>query len=189
MRLDAAIGCCGWMLMEAQARLDFESIVENYSDFVYNLTYRVLGNHADAEDAAQDAFLSAYCSFQRFRGESSASTWLYSIAVNAALMKLRKDRRKDLLTQMGYDELRIISPSEGPEKLALNNELRERLEQGLGMVAPNLRAAVVLRDVQGLNNEEAAAALDISVSSLKARLHRGRVLLRKYLQDYLQQVQ
>ena len=177
------------MEMETQTRLDFESIVENYSDFVYNLTYRVLGNNADAEDAAQDAFLSAYRSFQRFRGESSVSTWLYRIAVNAALMRLRKDRRKNLLTQTGYDELRITDPSEGPEKLALIGELRERLEQGLGLVAPNLRAAVVLRDVQGLNNEEAAAVLDISVSSLKARLHRGRVLLRQYLQDYLRQVQ
>jgi RNA polymerase sigma-70 factor (ECF subfamily) len=177
------------MEMETQTRLDFESIVEKYSDFVFNLTYRVLGNHADAEDAAQDAFLSAYRSFQRFRGESSVSTWLYRIAVNAALMRLRKDRRKNLLTQTGYDELRITDPSEGPEKLALIGELRERLEQGLGLVAPNLRAAVVLRDVQGLNNEEAAAVLDISVSSLKARLHRGRVLLRQYLQDYLRQVQ
>ncbi len=177
------------MEMETQTRLDFESIVENYSDFVYNLTYRVLGNNADAEDAAQDAFLSAYRSFQCFRGESSVSTWLYRIAVNAALMRLRKDRQKNLLTQTGYDELRITNPSEGPEKQALNSELRERLEQGLGLVAPHLRAAVVLRDVQGLNNEEAAAVLDISVSSLKARLHRGRVLLRQYLQDYLQQVQ
>ena len=175
--------------METQTQLDYDSIVENYSDFVYNLTYHVLGNHADAEDAAQDAFLSAYRSFRRFRGESSVSTWLYCIAVNAALMRLRKDRQKDLLTQTGYDELRITSPSDGPEKMALNSEVLERVEKGLGMVAANLRAAVVLRDVQGLSNEEAAAALDISVSSLKARLHRGRVLLRKYLQDYLQQAQ
>tara|TARA_B100000315_G_scaffold40358_1_gene35224 strand:+ start:11579 stop:12088 length:510 start_codon:yes stop_codon:yes gene_type:complete len=169
--------------------MDFESIVEKYSDFVYNLTYRVLGNHADAEDAAQDAFLSAFRSFERFRGEASVSTWLYRIAVNAALMKMRKDRQKNLLTQTGYDDLRIASISDGPEKMALNTELRERLEQGLGLVAPNLRAAVVLRDVQGLSNEEAAAVLDISVSSLKARLHRGRILLRKYLQDYLKQAQ
>jgi RNA polymerase sigma-70 factor (ECF subfamily) len=102
-------------------------------------------------------------------------------------MRLRKDRKKNLLTQTGYDDLLITNPSEGPERLALNSELRGCLEQGLGMVAPHLRAAVVLRDVQGLNNEEAAAALGISVSSLKARPHRGRVLLRKYLQDYLQQ--
>ena len=64
----------------------FELIVEEYRDYVFNLTFRVWGNHADAEDAAQDAFMSAYNNFHRFRGESSVSTWFYRIAVNAALM-------------------------------------------------------------------------------------------------------
>ncbi len=172
---------------DSPTELDFETIVEQYSDFVYNLTYRVLANHADAEDAAQDAFLSAYRNFHRFRGESSVSTWLYRIAMNAALMRLRKDKNKKLLTQTGYDDVQLASPLEGPEKLALNSELRERLEQGLDMLAANLKAAVVLRDVQGLSNEEAAGVLKISVSSLKARLHRGRVLLRKHLEDYIHQ--
>ena len=84
------------------------------------------------------------------------------------------------------EEIELPSPLEGPEKMALNSELRENLEQGLNSLTPNLKAAVVLRDVQGLSNEEAADALKISVSSLKARLHRGRVLLRGTLQNYLQ---
>lgn len=167
----------------------FEEIVEEYGDFVYNLTYRILGNHADAEEAAQDAFLAAYRNFHRFRGESKVSTWLYRIATNAALMKLRKDRNKRTLTQTGYDEMQLTSPLEGPEKLALNSELRQHLEEGLDLLPPNLKTPVVLRDVQGLSNEEAAEVLEISVSSLKARLHRGRVLLRKYLQDYISQNQ
>ena len=129
--------------------------------------------------------MSAYRSFHRFRGESSVSTWLYRIA-NAALMRLRRDRQKRTLTQTGYDDMRLVSPAEGPEKFALNSELREHLEQGLQLLAPKLKMAVVLRDVQGLSNEEAASALKVSVSSLKARLHRGWVLLRKFLQDYLQ---
>ena len=174
--------------MEDQAVQDFDDIVTEYGDLVYNLAYRILGNSADAQDAAQDAFLSAYRNFHRFRGESKVSTWLYRIATNAALMKLRKDRPKQLLTQLGYDDMQLASPAAGPEKLALNSELREHLEQGLEMLPPNLKAAVVLRDVQGLNNEEAAEVLVVSVSSIKARLHRGRVLLRKYLQDYIQQV-
>ena len=175
--------------MEAQAQLEFESIVEEYGDFVYNLTYRVLSNHADAEEAAQDAFLSAYRNFEKFRGESKVSTWLYRIAVNAALMKLRKDKNKRTLTQSGYDEVQLVSTEEGPERQALNTELREHLQEGLDMLANNLKTAVVLRDVQGLSNEEAAEALKISVSSLKARLHRGRVLLRQHLQGYLSQHQ
>jgi RNA polymerase sigma-70 factor (ECF subfamily) len=172
---------------EDRAEQGFEDIVEEYGDFVYNLTYRILGNHADAEDAAQDAFLAAYRNFHRFRGESKVSTWLYRIATNAALMKLRKDRNPRTLTQTGYDELQLTSPLEGPEKLALNSELRQHLEEGLELLSPNLKTAVVLRDLQGLSNEEAAEVLDISVSSLKARLHRGRVLLRQHLQNYIAQ--
>ena len=172
--------------MEKAKSLNFEDIVDQYSDFVFNLAYRVLGNHADAEDAAQDAFLSAYRNFHRFRGESSVSTWLYRIAVNAALMKLRRDKNKRAQTQAGYEETQLVSPHMGPEKLALDTELRERLERGLDMLAPNLKAVVVLRDLQGLNNQEAADALDISVSSLKARLHRGRVQLREHIRDYLE---
>ena len=171
--------------MENADLLNFEDIVDQYSAFVFNLAYRVLGNHADAEDAAQDAFLSAYRNFHRFRGDSSVSTWLYRIAVNAALMKLRKDKNKRAQTQTGFEEMRLISPLEGPEKIALNSELRERLERGLDLLAPNLKAAVVLRDLQGLNNQEAANAMAISVSSLKARLHRGRVQLRGHMRDYL----
>ncbi|MFQ6026013.1 MAG: RNA polymerase sigma factor [Dehalococcoidia bacterium] len=177
------------MVTEGRSERDFESIVEEYGDFVYNLTYRVLGNSADAEDAAQDAFLAAYRNFHRFRGDSKVSTWLYRIAVNAALMKLRKDRNSRLLNQTGYEDMQLPSPMDGPEREALNSELREHLEEGLGLLPANLKTAVVLRDIQGLNNEEAAEVLNISISSLKARLHRGRVLLRKYLQDYLAQQQ
>ena len=110
---------------------------------------------------------------------------MYRIATNAALMKLRKERPRRNLTQPGYEEIELPSPGEGPEKLALNSELRQHLEQGLDMLQPNLKTAVVLRDVQGLSNEEAAHILDISVSSLKARLHRGRIFLRQHLQENL----
>ena len=171
---------------ETQDALDFEAIVEEHQGFVYNLTYRILGNYADAEEAAQDAFLSAYRNFHRFRGEAKVTTWLYRIATNAAMMKLRKDRNKRTLTETGYEDMDLVSPTRGPEELALNSELRERLQDGLEMLRPNLKAAVVLRDVQGLTNEEAAEVLNLSVSSLKARLHRRRILLRKYLQGYLQ---
>ncbi|HEU0021990.1 MAG TPA: sigma-70 family RNA polymerase sigma factor [Dehalococcoidia bacterium] len=177
------------MARENQARLAFEDIVEQHSDFVYNLTYRILNNHADAEDATQDAFVQAYRNFDRFRGDSKVSTWLYRIAVNAALMRLRKDRNRRLLTQTGYEDMQQVSSWEGPEKLALNSELREHLEEGLELLPSNLRTIVVLRDIQGLSNEEVAEVLRISISALKARLHRGRVLLRKYLVDYTEQKQ
>ena len=87
--------------MESQPTQTFEDIVTEYGDFVCNLTYRILGNHADAEDAVQGAFLAAYRNFERWGGESRISTWLYRIATNAALMKLRKERPRRNLTQTG----------------------------------------------------------------------------------------
>ena len=120
--------------MESQPTRTFEDIVTEYGDFVCNLTYRILRNHADAEDAAQGAFLAAYRNFERCRGESRISTWLYRIATNAVLMKLRKERPRRNLTQTCYEEIDLPSPGEGPEKLALNSELREHLEQGLDML-------------------------------------------------------
>lgn len=173
--------------MVNRADQKFEDIVEKYTDFVYNIAYRILGNQTDAEDASQEAFVSAYRNFHKFRGESAVSTWLYRIAVNASLMILRKDRRKNFLTATGYDDMQLVSWTEGPEHAALNTELREHLESGLALLPPQLRAVVVLRDVQGLSNEEAAQALKTSVPSLKSKLHRGRVLLRNYLDPYLAQ--
>ena len=173
--------------MGSQVQENFEAIVEKYSDFVYNVSYRILGNQADAEDASQDAFISAYRDFHKFRGEATVSTWLYRIAVNSSLMKLRKDRRRDFLTQTGYDETQLVSWTEGPERAALNTELREKLEEGLALLPPQFRAVVVLRDVQGMSNEEAASILKTTVPSLKSKLHRGRVLLRRHLDQYVKQ--
>ena len=144
-----------------------------------------MGNQADAEDAAQEAFISAYRNYHKFRGDFSVSTWLYRIAVNASLMKLRKDRRNEYLTQTGYDDTRLTSWTEGPEAAAINSELKTKLQDGLGLLPPQLRAVVVLRDVQGFSNEEAAEILDTSIPALKSKLDRGRVLLRKFLDDYV----
>ena len=173
--------------MGSQSDQDFENMVETHNQFVYNVAYRILGNEADAEDASQETFIAAYRNFDKFRGQSAVSTWLYRIAVNAALMRLRKDRRKQFLTQTGYDDTQLVSWTPGPESAALNAELKEQLENGLALLPPQLRAAVVLRDVQGLTNEEAADSLKTSVSSLKSKLHRGRVLLRQHLSQYVKQ--
>ncbi len=164
---------------------DFDAIVEKYSDFVYNVAFRMMGKPEDAEDVAQDAFVSAYRAFDRFRGDSRVTTWLYRITVNAALMRLRKEKRARTLTQTGLDDVDLPDWDASPERAASTTELGEKLSEGISMLQPELRAAVVLRDVQGLSNTEAAEVLGISVASFKSRLHRGRVLLRKYLSDYV----
>ena len=95
---------------------DFEAIVEEFSDFVYNVAFRMMGKPEDAEDVAQEAFLSAYRAFHRFRGESKVTTWLYRITVNAALMKLRKEKRSRTLTRTGLEDIDIgDSPANHPE--------------------------------------------------------------------------
>ena len=164
---------------------DFDVLVEKNSAFVYNVAYRMMGNPEDAEDVAQDAFLSAFRAFDRFRGESRATTWLYRITVNAAFMRLRKTKLSRSLTQTGVEEMEIPDWSALPQKEAANSELKEKLQEGIDRLEPDLRASVILRDVEGLSSAEAAEALDISVPALKSRLHRARVLLRQYLSDYV----
>jgi RNA polymerase sigma-70 factor (ECF subfamily) len=168
---------------------DFQSIVEKHTDLVYNVAYRMMNNAQDAEDITQEAFLSAYRSWASFRGGSSVSTWLYRITVNACLMRLRKEKRARALTETGYKDVYVIDlaadPSGSPERTAINSELREEMERAIASLPPDLRAAVVLRDIQELSNAEASDALGITISSLKTRLHRGRVLLRKQLENYM----
>ena len=163
----------------------FGEVVEEYSGFVYNVALRMTGNPHDAEDIMQEVFLSAYRAYPSFRGESSLSTWLYRIAINASLMKVRKEKRSRYLTESGVEEMEIPSRSAGPEAAALNAELRAHLQEGLSLLPADLRAAVVLRDVQELSGPEAAETLGISLANLKTRVHRGRVLLRKFLSNYI----
>ena len=164
---------------------NFDEIVENYSDFVYNVAYRMMGKPEDAEDVSQDAFISAYRAFERFRGESKVTTWLYRITVNAALRKLRKEKKARTLTSTGLDDVVIADWSDAPERFATNSELGNKIKEGIAMLPADLQAAVVLRDVEELSNSEAADILDITVSSLKSRLHRGRILIRKHMDEFL----
>ena len=170
---------------EPSATADFDRIVEEHSSFVYNVAFRMMGNPQDAEDVAQEAFISAYRAFERFRGESKVTTWLYRITVNAALMRLRKEKKARTLTQTGLDDLVIPDWSDAPFRAARDSELGDRMRDGIEMLPDDLKAAVVLRDMEELSNAEAAEVVGISVPALKSRLHRGRVLLRKHLEEYL----
>jgi RNA polymerase sigma-70 factor (ECF subfamily) len=165
----------------------FQEIAEKHAGFVYNVAYRMMGNPHDAEEVAQDAFLSAWKARDRFRGDARPTTWLYRITVNAALMRLRKEKRQKQMTVP--EEAIADSPSadwaHSPADSALNTELGDRLKAAITDLPEDLRTAVVLRDVQGLSNEEAAETLGLSVPALKARLHRGRVALRDSLAQYM----
>ena len=163
----------------------FSQIVEQYTDYAYNIAYRMLNNPADADDVVQDAFLSAYRARDRFRGDAQVTTWLYRIVVNAALQKNRKERKPQRMNQGSVEDIDIVDWSPGPESQTLNSELREKLEEAIGDLPDDLRTAVILRDVQQLSTEEAAKIVEISVPAFKARLHRGRVALREQLNSYV----
>ena len=168
-----------------ETKQEFGEIVEQYTDFVYNVAYRMMKDPQEAEDATQEAFIAAYKAWDRFRGDAVFSTWLYRIATNVCLMRIRKMKRAPILSDTGYEDREVPDWGENPERWTLNQELKNTLAEGISRLPGDLRAAVVIRDVQGLENDGAAEALGITISALKARLHRGRVILRKYLQGYV----
>jgi RNA polymerase sigma-70 factor, ECF subfamily len=163
----------------------FEGLIELYADRVYSVALRITGSPDEAADAVQDAFLSAYEHRSAFRGESAASTWLYRIAVNAALQRVRARRPTEYLELPTEEDAEPVDWSEDVPRRVEDAELREMLERGIAHLSENERAAFVLRDVEGLSTAEAAAALDLTEAALKSRLHRARVLLRQLLTDYL----
>ncbi len=166
---------------------EFTKIAEENAGFVYNVALRMMGNPHDAEEVAQEAFTSAFKARNRFRRDARATTWLYRITVNAALMRLRREKRRTQST-VNEDErpdAPITDRSQMPARAALNKELGQQLAAAILELPPDMRAAIVLRDVQGLSNSEASGILEVSIPALKARLHRGRIALREKLSGYL----
>jgi RNA polymerase sigma-70 factor (ECF subfamily) len=166
----------------------FSTLFEEHSDLAYNVAYRIVGNPQDAEEAMQEAFLSAYSAFDSFQGRSKFTTWLYRIVVNASLMKIRKNKAQvNYLSRAEQDESFITDRSINPESSVANSELRVIIIEWLNRLTPALKAAVVLKDVQQLTNEEAAGALAISVPAFKSRLHRARMALREHLESVMRE--
>jgi RNA polymerase sigma-70 factor (ECF subfamily) len=161
-------------------RYSFERLVEEYADRIFNVALRITDDRRDAEDAMQEAFLNAFKAWPHFRGESNPRTWLYRIAVNAALMRVRSRTPVTYLSSLG-DEDDDRDWSTSLTDLDRRVDLQELLFGGLNRLDPDLRAALVLRDMDGLSTSEAADALGLTEAALKSRLHRARLQLRHYL--------
>jgi RNA polymerase sigma-70 factor (ECF subfamily) len=172
----------------------YAQLVEQHASKIYRLALRMMGNEADAEDVLQETFLSAFKSIDRFEARSSLSTWLYRIASNAALMRLRRVEPD----QVSVDE--PIERDDGdlvprqlfdfcclPEEVFLEDEARSEMERAVEELPPILRSVFVLRDIEGLSTEETANALDLSISAVKSRLMRARLKLRERLSRYFSQ--
>jgi RNA polymerase sigma-70 factor (ECF subfamily) len=159
----------------------FEELVRASQAEVYTLAYRLTGNEEDARDVAQEAYLRAFRSLKRFRGDARFSTWMHRITANCALTFLAK-RTKGRHEELSSDEsVADERPESSPETMAEAEFMRDRLTDALSELPPRLRAVVVLRDVYDLPHEAIAAELGISQEAAKVRLHRARRKLRERL--------
>lgn len=167
----------------------FDELTRRYEGRVFNLVRRILGDADEAEDALQETFLSAYRGLPRFKREAKFSTWIFRIATNAALMRLRK-RRPDVVSldqPVGGDgESDALPPDvpdwgRTPDQELIDQETREAMDQAIAALPPELKAVFLLRDVEGMSNEEAAEATGLSLAAAKSRLHRARLFLRDRL--------
>jgi RNA polymerase sigma-70 factor (ECF subfamily) len=167
-----------------------EKIFEEYAPRVYHLARRMLGNAADAEDVTQDVFLQLVRRLSTFRGESTFSTWLYRVTVNAALTYRRKRALREMgplpepLDDFGEDgkhRTPVRRWVKGPEQQLLDNETHQLIEAAIAQLPESYRDVYVLADVEELPSAEIAGMLGISVSAVKSRLHRARLLMRKSL--------
>jgi RNA polymerase sigma-70 factor (ECF subfamily) len=155
-----------------------------YQDAVYGLCLRMLASTQAAEDVTQEVFLAAYRSMESYRG-GIFRAWLLRIAANACTDELRRRRRRPQVSldddSAGGEPLNLPDQSESPEERVLRGELSGHIQLGLMALPPDQRAAVILRDVQGLSYEEVAVALRLSPGTVKSRLSRGRAHLRDFL--------
>ena len=166
----------------------FSELVTHYDRRVFRMAKQITQNDDDAEDVLQETFLKAYTHLDNFQGNSKFYTWLVRIAVNEALMKLRK-RRSDRTVPLdepidtGEDEMvrEIAVWDENPEDLYSQDEMGTLLNEAIQSLKPAYRTVFILRDIEELSIEETAEALSLSISAVKSRLLRARLQLREKL--------
>jgi RNA polymerase sigma-70 factor (ECF subfamily) len=169
----------------------FEELVRRYDRNVFRIAQHITQNREDAEDVVQDAFLKAYENLPQFQGQSKFYTWLVRIAVNEALMKLRRRRPERMVsldeevrTEEDSMPREIADWSPNPEQQYNQAELKDILSKTIQGLPPSFRTVFVLRDVEGLSTEETAEALSLSIPAVKSRLLRARLQLRERLNKY-----
>ena len=171
----------------------FDELVRRYQDKVFRLCFKILRHEQDAAEALQDAFLSAYRGLPRFKAESTFSTWLYRIATNASLMKLRRRREGHVSYEQSQSPMEDAEPmaiadwSAQPLDDLLDAETRELIGREIAQLPENERTVFVLRDLMEQTNADVARELGITVAAVKSRLHRARVHLRDRMNRYFRE--
>jgi RNA polymerase sigma-70 factor (ECF subfamily) len=169
----------------------FEQLIKRYDRNVFRIAQHITQNREDAEDVVQDAFIKAYRNLAQFQGNSKFYTWLVRIAVNEALMKLRRRKTaktvsldEDVTTDEGSMPREVADWSPNPEQLYDQSELGEILQKTIQALPESFRTVFVLRDIEGMSTEETAEMLNLSVPAVKSRLLRARLQLRERLNRY-----
>lgn len=174
----------------------FDALVGAYEKRIYNVAYRILGDADDAADVTQETFISAYRSFDRFRGDAQVYTWLYQIAVNHCRNRLKRRGRERAVHAESLDAPRegdeeaapreIADTTHAPHTVLEEKEMRKRILEAVASLPPDYREVVVLREMQGLAYNEIAAATGLSLENVKTRLSRARAMLRRKLGPFVE---
>jgi len=165
----------------------FEQLLDRYEDKIFRLAYRFVRNETEAKEVLQDTFLTVWRKLDTFKGDAQFGSWLYRVATNAALMRLRAQRRHpEVSTEdlpIGYlDNYGQLPPDDELQ----SGELRRHIEEAVDKLPEIYRTVFLIRDVEGLSTEEAAEVLQISVPTVKTRLHRARIALRDAITRYFE---
>lgn len=150
---------------------------------MYTLCFRMCGNSEDAEEAAQDAFLALWRGIDRFRQESSLSTWIYRLATNACIDTLRRRKKQSGSVSLDDEELFVdaVDTSPQPQETVEHRETQKLLQEGLSALPEEYRKVLILREIEGLSYTEIAESASIELGTVKSRISRGRSLLRNFL--------
>lgn len=165
--------------------------IEIHSPMIYRVGLRLMGNEAEAEDVMQETFLNAFKAIDSFEGRSGLGTWLYRIAYNAAMMRLRKPNPYTVSVEETMSgETAAVVPRQLfdwcclPEEDFANDEVRSELEEAIRELPESLKAVFMMRELEGFSTAETASALNLSEGAVKVRLHRARLWLRERLTPY-----
>lgn len=173
----------------------FSRLVMKYHGRIFTVVSRILASREDAEEATQDAFVAAYRKIHTFREQAQFYSWLYRIATNHALNRLRSNKARREEKKRSLDEMLEEGaegqlagddppPVDSPDRVLEESEWLELVDRGLAKLAPIYRSIVVLRDVEGLTYEEISLQLGVAIGTVKSRLHAGRARLRQILEQY-----
>ncbi|WP_139492049.1 RNA polymerase sigma factor SigW [Brevibacillus dissolubilis] len=162
----------------------FEELVEMYKDKIYSLAYRMVRNREEAEDIAQETFLRVYANFQNYNEEYKFSTWIYRIATNLCIDRGRKKKPHFSLDEETQDDSgmdwysRLPSKEKTPEEKVVVHELQETVQGALTQLNPKYRSIMILRYIEDLSLQEISDVLQLPITTIKTRIHRGREALR-----------